>query len=730
MDAEDMIHGEVAPNQDRSKWFNQDAVVRLETPDPAGLRNQILMMHLNRTGSIMLFSFDSQIDWLNPEGDKCPYDLSKPLPLQGPPWRTTIPMDFFFNKDLEYLKTEKKEKKYASSLTKSKAARGVTYLNKSNLKISIRDDELYKFSDGTLKLVHDTLNPMLHNFVLGYNNECMPNRAWSEKDQKQTSSMFGKYQQDIARNMNIEEFRVFCCQNQRDLPRDTPIDRVEVLRVILFSFSVMNRNSSSINIKQHCGLRKKYRLNLKNDMPPRDKANPDDIFTVGNKMLYLIPTASDKDSIRLLSATITLIFKAEDPISFTFNKWYQSLVRSFDQEKNKTKAQQKNKMVKTSSSLKNEPCCSKYYKKNTDSLNSKTTQLTDKLSDMENMLYHYKLASKDLDRLLESQRSDKNKKGLGYSVVPPPPAQIYSPPKKDMSWTGLPEFADDIVTDYSRPTPTVETADCTEVKTNKVEAARKSFVRYAEMCRRTSKSLNRVQRLERELKERTLIQKVNRDRSRSLIAWVPKKGGLLGIKCSKSFPLLVRFPTASYEDPTAKKIPNLDPPVGIFSIQLGSLFHCDFVSLNLRINSKKSTMYHSFGSNEEGDHVRILQSCNGLLRLNIKDNDHPIMTTLDIPHGLHRGRNFLGWSIQTSVWSICLGEGEEDAFVVINISRKVVNYNIISKTTTEIFDIGSNQMDDDDDDDDDAVEFIPPFEVDPNIYEFILSLDVYDYQSL
>ncbi|GJT69816.1 hypothetical protein Tco_1029102 [Tanacetum coccineum] len=38
-----------------------------------------------------------------------------------------------------------------------------------------------------------------------------------------------------------------------------------------------------------------------------------------------------------------------------------------------------------------------------------------------------------------------------YSVVPPPPAQVYSPPKKDLSWMGLPEFVDD--TDYSRPTP-------------------------------------------------------------------------------------------------------------------------------------------------------------------------------------------------------------------------------------------------------------------------------------
>nr|GEZ07472.1 putative ribonuclease H-like domain-containing protein [Tanacetum cinerariifolium] len=33
-----------------------------------------------------------------------------------------------------------------------------------------------------------------------------------------------------------------------------------------------------------------------------------------------------------------------------------------------------------------------------------------------------------------SQRSDKNKEGLGYSAVPPL-AQVYSPPKKDMSWT-------------------------------------------------------------------------------------------------------------------------------------------------------------------------------------------------------------------------------------------------------------------------------------------------------
>nr|GFB94384.1 hypothetical protein [Tanacetum cinerariifolium] len=67
-------------------------------------------------------------------------------------------------------------------------------------------------------------------------------------------------------------------------------------------------------------------------------------------------------------------------------------------------------------------------------------------------------ASKNLDHLIESQRSDQVKEGVGYNVVPPPAADLYLSPKKDLSWTGLPEFVDDTVTDYSRPSPTVISA--------------------------------------------------------------------------------------------------------------------------------------------------------------------------------------------------------------------------------------------------------------------------------
>nr|GEW73156.1 hypothetical protein [Tanacetum cinerariifolium] len=176
-------------------------------------------------------------------------------------------------------------------------------------------------------------------------------------------------------------------------------------------------------------------------------------------------------------------------------------------------------MAKPSSSSENEAYCSKFCRKNTEDLNTKITELSEKLSDTKTSSYHYKLgllqvearlvefknqeikfyekirglefnvesknnrikrltneleqikkekkaldnkltgfesASKDLDTLLKSQRSDKNKEGLGYSAVPPLPAQVYSPPKKDMSWIGLPEFTDDTITDYSRPSPSIE----------------------------------------------------------------------------------------------------------------------------------------------------------------------------------------------------------------------------------------------------------------------------------
>ncbi|GJV15540.1 hypothetical protein Tco_1360863 [Tanacetum coccineum] len=63
-----------------------------------------------------------KLDWNNPEGDRCSFDLTKPLPLKGRLDRLTITAEYFFNNDLEFIKSLDPEKRYTTSVTKTKAA--------------------------------------------------------------------------------------------------------------------------------------------------------------------------------------------------------------------------------------------------------------------------------------------------------------------------------------------------------------------------------------------------------------------------------------------------------------------------------------------------------------------------------------------------------------------------------------------------------------------------------
>ncbi|GJR87274.1 hypothetical protein Tco_0211285 [Tanacetum coccineum] len=64
-----------------------------------------------------------QLDWNNPEGQQYPHDLRKPLPLiPNSRGRRVIPFDHFINNDLAYLSGGVASQKYATSVTKTKAA--------------------------------------------------------------------------------------------------------------------------------------------------------------------------------------------------------------------------------------------------------------------------------------------------------------------------------------------------------------------------------------------------------------------------------------------------------------------------------------------------------------------------------------------------------------------------------------------------------------------------------
>ncbi|GKA42942.1 hypothetical protein Tco_0735602 [Tanacetum coccineum] len=106
-----------------------------------------------------------RLDWENPKGDRCLFDLSKHLPLKDHPRHLTVASEYFFNNDLEYLKSSNLVKKYTTSITKTKATR-------SKLNRFLKNDVLSLLK--VLSVVSVTVNK-LHGY--GYLEEIVVRRA-------------------------------------------------------------------------------------------------------------------------------------------------------------------------------------------------------------------------------------------------------------------------------------------------------------------------------------------------------------------------------------------------------------------------------------------------------------------------------------------------------------------------------------------------------------------------
>ncbi|GJT24540.1 hypothetical protein Tco_0894477 [Tanacetum coccineum] len=91
-----------------------------------------------------------RLDWHNPEGKPCPFDLSKPLSLirdhQG---HQVIPQDFFINNDLEYLKGGYfSRRKRIIAVTRSSIMKKYDYGHLEEIEVRREDQKLYKFREG------------------------------------------------------------------------------------------------------------------------------------------------------------------------------------------------------------------------------------------------------------------------------------------------------------------------------------------------------------------------------------------------------------------------------------------------------------------------------------------------------------------------------------------------------------------------------------------------------
>ncbi|GJU64273.1 DNA-directed DNA polymerase [Tanacetum coccineum] len=203
------------------------------------------------------------------------------------------------------------------------------------------------------------------------------------------------------------------------------------------------------------------------------------------------------------------------------------------------------------------------------------------------------------------------------------------------------------------------------------------------------------------------------------------------------------------------QITKVDPPVALFVNHIRSLFECDFVSFDPRLQSIKFAMDSSFTLASLRKLI-MLRSCSlamvcfcDVVRGGVFLITAGLRMTFDPTKSPHyklvgAGRTSYDIDIQiysseTSKWSLYdFGSSEftiyemmigcsmwtvreQDSFLVINLSGKVVQYNLFSKTLHEIYDCGSNQLDDNHDDNDDDDELPRELQAEHNVYEFISS---------
>ncbi|GKB89849.1 hypothetical protein Tco_0962121 [Tanacetum coccineum] len=120
-------------------------------------------------------ALSKKLDWENPEGGDYPFDLTKPLPLVMSRNRQKVPVDYFFNNDLNYLQGGILTMTYTTSLTKTKAAQydlpgiedmvpniwvpvkvaydkhalwGISHWREQQIMVRKSNNDLYRFKEG------------------------------------------------------------------------------------------------------------------------------------------------------------------------------------------------------------------------------------------------------------------------------------------------------------------------------------------------------------------------------------------------------------------------------------------------------------------------------------------------------------------------------------------------------------------------------------------------------
>nr|GEX06732.1 ribonuclease H-like domain, reverse transcriptase, RNA-dependent DNA polymerase [Tanacetum cinerariifolium] len=137
-DNNDELHEALATSRKRCQASSSSSKKKPTSPLPVNDDPIPDDMHLSEsedTGASHLPKIKTRLDWLKPlPKEEAPetlepewanqvvHNISKPLPLGGPPGQVTIQTQYFFNSDLEYLVSGNKERRHALSISKLKSA--------------------------------------------------------------------------------------------------------------------------------------------------------------------------------------------------------------------------------------------------------------------------------------------------------------------------------------------------------------------------------------------------------------------------------------------------------------------------------------------------------------------------------------------------------------------------------------------------------------------------------
>ncbi|GJT36242.1 hypothetical protein Tco_0926661 [Tanacetum coccineum] len=191
-------------------------------------------------------ALSEKLDWENPEGGDYPFDLTKPLPLVMSRNRQKVSVKVAYDKHalwgISHWREQRKSFYGADNILyrfkegdfphlRVNEIEDMLLLVIQNRLTNLSGDEILYFAIAlrmfTRNLVIQKLRTSLDDITKNIQMEYMPKRRWSRLKKKRANIMFKAIDKQLKERWLMRSLKN---QNQRDLPRDIPLDSIVVLR--------------------------------------------------------------------------------------------------------------------------------------------------------------------------------------------------------------------------------------------------------------------------------------------------------------------------------------------------------------------------------------------------------------------------------------------------------------------------------------------------------------------